>query len=154
MIQRNLDFQAGIVRTTMTGHVTCKDMREHFEAMRDLGAGRCLELVDARCVGILPLTSGEMPGLALAGREIFSRDQVAPRAVVVSGVVHFGIGCLFAVAAAPWVQIHIFESMELAETWLLARRAAWPFPATFNFSPAPARARLRLVSRLEPFSPS
>jgi hypothetical protein len=152
MIERHFDFQAGLVRTTMSGHVTGEHMREHFEAVRDLGAGRCLELVDARGVSNVSLTSGEMPGLASAGREIFSRDHVAPRAVVVSGVVHFGIGCFFAVAAAPWVQIHMFESLELAETWLLKRSAAWPFPATFPRANAPARARLRLVSQLDPFS--
>ena len=137
----------------MSGQVTGEDMREHFEAVRDLGAGRCLELVDARGVSSLSLIASDLSPLASAGREIFSRDQVAPRAVVVSGVVHFGVGCLFAAAAAPWVQIHMFESLELAETWLLTRTAAWPFPATFR--PAknvPARARLRLVSRLEPFS--
>lgn len=145
MIQRHIDHQAGIVRTTMSSHVTGNDLREHFQEVRDLGAARCLELVDARGVWMLSLSARDLPALALAGREIFSRDQVAPRAVVVSDLVHFGIGRLFAFVAAPWVDIHMFESMERAETWLLTRASAWPFPAALRPAAVPPRARLRLV---------
>ena len=80
------------------------------------GAGM-RELIDTR--GATPVFSArELPKLAEFGQQLFADGRMAPRAVVVSGVVHFGIARLFASLAAPWVKVSVFDDLAAAEAWI------------------------------------
>jgi hypothetical protein len=122
-IQRVLDERTQVVRTTISGRVTIEELREHFAEMQAANGHRRLELVDARGVTAMGLTVRDLPALADFGRELF-RGSVAPRAVVVGTVVHFGVARVFAALSSGWVRICVFDDLEAAEGWLHASDAA------------------------------
>ena len=51
-------------------------------------------------------------------RAMFGSASPAPRAVVVDGLVYFGMARLFASLVAGWIRIGVFDDMEAAESWL------------------------------------
>src|SRR6185295_19867604 len=109
-IERHLDVQSGILHTTISGLVTIAEMREHFTAVQAMGGQKHPELIDSRGVTGLDFSARDLPGLAELGRRLFAEGYTAPRAVIVTGVMYFGMARLFSSFAAPWVRIAVFES--------------------------------------------
>jgi hypothetical protein len=121
-IRRVFDEQTHVVRTTIFGRVTVADLRDHFEAMHAANGHRRVELIDARGVTALGFTVRDLPALAEYGRDLF-RDAVAPRAIVVGSVVHFGVARLFGSLASGWVRVCVFDDLQAAESWVHASGA-------------------------------
>ena len=117
-IARQVDA-TGILRTTISGAVSLDELRNHFVAVKEMGAHNRPEIIDARGVTALAFSARDLPALAEFGREVFKSGEMAPRAFVVHGVVYFGIARLFATLASSWVQLSVFESKASAEAWLL-----------------------------------
>ena len=117
-VERQVDAH-GILRTTVSGAVSLDELRDHFVAVREMGAHSRPEIIDAFGVTALAFGARDLPALAEFGRNVFTSGGLAPRAFVVQGVVYFGIARLFATLASAWVQISVFDSKASAEAWLL-----------------------------------
>ena len=103
----------------MSGIVTVDEIRDHFAEVRRAGDHAIPELVDAR-MATVGFGTRDMMKLADVGQEIFGGVHLAPRAVVVRGVVYFGMARLFASMSAQWVRISVFDNIAAAEAWLAA----------------------------------
>ena len=103
----------------MSGVVTAVEIREHFEEVRRANGHSVPELIDARTATV-GFGTRDMLKLADFGKETFGGVQMAPRAVVVRGVIYFGMARLFASMAAQWVRISVFDNLAAAEAWLAA----------------------------------
>jgi len=118
-IERRFDADAQVLHTTITGTVTMQEMRDHFAAVQQMGGQKYPELIDTRGVTGLDFGARDLPGLAAWGRRLFGEaGYTAPRAVIVTGVMYFGMARLFSSFAAPWVRIAVFENAAAAEGWL------------------------------------
>ena len=116
-IRRRLDSEKNLLRTTITGDVTFDELRDHLSAVHAMKGAGMRELIDTR--GATPAFSArELPKLAEFGQQLFADGRMAPRAVVVSGVIHFGIARLFASLTAPWVKVSVFDDLAAAEAWI------------------------------------
>lgn len=116
-IRRRLDPEKHLIRTTITGSVSYDELREHLAAVHEMQGAGMRELIDTR--GATPAFSArDLPKLAEYGQQLFAGGRMAPRAVVVSGVIHFGIARLFASLAAPWVKVSVFDDIAAAEAWI------------------------------------
>lgn len=108
-----------MLHTTISGNVTLQEMRDHFTAVQQMGGQKYPELIDTRGTTGLDFSARDLPGLAAFGRRLFAEGvYTAPRAVIVTGVMYFGIARLFSSFAAPWVRIAVFENRPAAEAWL------------------------------------
>jgi hypothetical protein len=118
-IERRLDAETQVLHTTITGVVSMREMREHFTEVYAMGGQKYPELIDSRGVTGLDFGARDLPGLADLGRRLFGEaGYTAPRAVIVTGVMYFGMARLFSSFAAPWVRIAVFEHPAAAEGWL------------------------------------
>lgn len=118
-IDRRFDADAQVLHTTISGIVTLQEMRDHFKAVQQMGGQKYPELIDTREVTDLDFGARDLPGLAALGRRLFGESgHTAPRAVIVTGVMYFGMARLFSSFAAPWVRIAVFENRAAAEGWL------------------------------------
>lgn len=113
-----LDPSAQMFRTTLTGRVSIADLSQHVATAKRLGAHEYPGLVDARGVHTLTFNRRELMRFAQDIRATFDAASLAPRAVVVDGLVYFGMARLFASLVAGWIRIGVFDDMEAAETWL------------------------------------
>lgn len=116
-IERRLDPATQVLQTTMSGRVTIDELREHLTVVHDMNWQRVPELIDVREATTV-LSARDLPHLAAFGRRLFGQGYMAPRAVIVSGVMYFGLARLFASIAAPWVRIAVFDTLPPAEGWL------------------------------------
>jgi hypothetical protein len=103
----------------MTGVVSAADLREHFEIVRRAGHHSIPELIDARTATV-GFGTRDMLRLADFGQQTFAGVAMAPRAMVVRGVIYFGMARLFASMTGQWVRISVFDNMAAAEAWLSA----------------------------------
>jgi hypothetical protein len=118
-IARRLDAETQVLHTTISGMVTLQEMREHFTAVRAMDGQKYPELIDTRGATGLDFSARDLPGLADLGRRLFADGgYTAPRAVIVTGVMYFGMARLFSSFAAPWVRIAVFDKAAAAEGWL------------------------------------
>ena len=118
-IRRKLDSGNHLLRTTITGAVTITDLREHLTAVHEMQGADLRELIDTRGAS-LAFSARELPKLAEHGQKLFSGGAMAPRAIVVTGVIHFGMARLFASLVAPWVKVSVFDNLDAAEAWVEA----------------------------------
>jgi hypothetical protein len=116
-IRRRLDPAKHLLWTTITGKVTADDLRDHLSAVREMEGAGLPELIDSRGA-TLAFGARDLPKLADHGRRLFANARMAPRAIVVTGVIHFGIARLFASIAAPWVRVSVFDNLAAAESWI------------------------------------
>ena len=119
-IQGALDPSANLFRTTVTGRISLADLSRHVTAARRMCAHEYPGLVDARGVQTLTFNRRELIRFAQDIRAMFGEASLAPRAIVVEGLVYFGLARLFASLVAGWVRIGVFEDVETAENWLSA----------------------------------
>ncbi len=117
-IVRRLDAATQILHTRIFGRVSLDDMREHFTAVHEMGGQKYPELIDSRGVTELGFTARDLPGLADMGRKLFAEGYTAPRAIIVTGLMYFGMARIFSTFAAPWVRIAVFDNPAAAESWL------------------------------------
>ena len=118
-IERRFDAEAQILHTTISGIVTMQEMRDHFTAVQQMGGQKYPELIDTRGATAIDFSARDLPGLAAFGRRVFADEgYTAPRAVIVTGVMYFGMARLFSSFAAPWVRIAVFDNQPAAEAWL------------------------------------
>jgi len=113
-----LDPSAHLFRTTVTGRISIADLSQHITTAQQLRAHEYPGLVDARGVHTLTFSRRELIRFAQDIRVVFGGARLAPRAVVVDGLVHFGMARLFASLVAGWTRIGVFDDMETAENWL------------------------------------
>ena len=113
-----LDPSVHMFRTTLTGRISIADLSRHITAVQRLRAHEYPGLVDARGVHTLTFNRRELMRFAQDIRAMFGSASPAPRAVVVDGLVYFGMARLFASLVAGWIRIGVFDDMEAAETWL------------------------------------
>jgi hypothetical protein len=113
-----LDPAAHLFRTTVTGRVTLADLSQHVITARRMCAHEYPGLVDARGVHTLTFNRRELIRFAQDIRATFGESSPAPRAIVVEGLVYFGMARLFAALVAGWIRIGVFDDMEAAENWL------------------------------------
>ena len=117
-IQGALDPSAHVFRTTITGRISITDLSEHVATACRLSAHEYPGLVDARGVQTLTFNRRELIRFAQEIRATFGGASPAPRAVVVDGLVYFGMARLFASLVAGWIRIGVFDDLETAENWL------------------------------------
>jgi hypothetical protein len=117
-IERRLDAATQILHTRISGRISLDEMRDHFTAIRQMGAQKYPELIDSRGVTELGFSARDLPGLAEHGRKVFADGYTAPRAVIVTGLMYFGMARIFSSFAAPWVRIAVFDNPAAAEGWL------------------------------------
>jgi hypothetical protein len=113
-----LDPSANLFRTTVTGRVTLADLSQHVMAARRVCAHEYPGLVDARGVQTLAFNRRELIRFAQDIQGTFGESSLAPRAIVVNGLVYFGLARLFASLVAGWTRVGVFDDMETAENWL------------------------------------
>ena len=117
-IERRLDAVTQVLHTRIYGYITLDEMREHFTAVQQMGGQKYPELIDSRGVTQLGFSARDLPGLADLGRKLFAEGYTAPRAVIVTGLMYFGMARIFSSFAAPWARIAVFENPAAAEGWL------------------------------------
>ena len=117
-IVRRLDAATQILHTRIFGRVSLDDMREHFNEVHQMGGQKYPELIDSRGVTELDFTARDLPGLADMGRKLFAEGYTAPRAIIVTGLMYFGMARIFSTFAAPWVRIAVFDNPAAAASWL------------------------------------
>lgn len=117
-ISAALDPSAQVFRTTLTGRVSIADLHQHVVAVRRMRAHEYPGLVDARGVHTLTFNRRELLRFAQDLRSTFGNANPAPRAVVVDGLVYFGMARLFASLVAGWIRIGVFDDVATAEAWL------------------------------------
>jgi hypothetical protein len=113
-----LDPASQVFRTTLTGRVSIADLNQHIVSVHRLRAHEYPGLVDARGVDTLTFNRRELMRFARDLRSLFGNAYPAPRAVVVDGLVYFGMARLFAALVAGWIRIGVFDDLEAAESWL------------------------------------
>jgi hypothetical protein len=113
-----LDPTANLFRTTLTGRISIADLSQHMATARRLRAHEYPGLVDARGVHTLTFSRRELMRFAQDIQVTFGDSSLAPRAVVVDGLVYFGMARLFASVVAGWIRIGVFDDLEAAEDWL------------------------------------
>ena len=113
-----LDPAAQVFRTTLTGRISIEDLNHHIVTVLRLRAHEYPGLVDARGVHTLTFNRRELMRFARDLRSIFGSAHPAPRAVVVDGLVYFGMARLFAALVAGWIRIGVFDDLGTAESWL------------------------------------
>jgi len=113
-----LDPSVHMFRTTLTGRISIADLSRHITTVQRLRAHEYPGLVDARGVHTLTFNRRELMRFAQDIRAMFGSASPAPRAVVVDGLVYFGMARLFASLVAGWIRIGVFDDMEAAESWL------------------------------------
>jgi len=106
-----------VLRTTLSGPVTIGELREHLAEVQRIEAHRHPEMIDARTASP-SFHPTDLTRLATSGREVFADLRLAPRAVVVDNVIHFGMARVFAAIAASWVNLTVFDEITAAEAWL------------------------------------
>ena len=118
-IERRLDAATRVLWTTMRGPIAIHDMRQHLDAVSEMGGHQFCEIIDTRLAEPL-FNAKDLPGLANHGRRLFSRRQMAPRAVIVgeNDLIYFGISRLFGMLAAPWVTFRVFDNVEAAVAYI------------------------------------
>lgn len=112
------DPETGVYRTTVTGTVTIKELGRHIATVQQTRAHEHPGLVDARGAHTLTFGTRDLMRFAHHAREMLGATNPAPRAVVVDGLVHFGLARLFASLVAGWMQVGVFECPKAAEAWL------------------------------------
>ncbi|HXT71999.1 MAG TPA: hypothetical protein VN700_19750 [Vicinamibacterales bacterium] len=115
-----LDPTAHVFRTTLSGRISITDLSQHITTVRRLRAHEYPGLVDARGVHTLTFNRRELMRFAQDLRTLFGSASPAPRAVVVDGLVYFGMARLFASLVAGWIRIGVFDDVAAAEEWLAA----------------------------------
>ena len=120
-IERRLDASTHVLWTTMRGPIAVHDMRQHLDAVSEMGGHRYCEIIDTRLAEPL-FGAKELPMLANHGRRLFSRLKMAPRAVIINenDLMYFGISRLFGMLAAPWVTFRVFDNVETAVAYIEA----------------------------------
>lgn len=113
-----LDPSAHLFRTTLTGRISIADLSQHIATAQRLRAHEYPGLVDARGVHTLTFSRRDLIRFAQNVRSTFGGETLAPRAVVVNGLVYFGMARLFASLVAGWLRIGVFDDLEDAENWL------------------------------------
>jgi hypothetical protein len=113
-----LDQSANVFRTTISGRLSISDLSQHITTVRRLRAHEYPGLVDARGVHTLTFSRRDLMRFAQDLRTLFGAASPAPRAVVVDGLVYFGMARLFASLVAGWIRIGVFDDVADAEAWL------------------------------------
>jgi hypothetical protein len=116
-----LDSERKVFRTEVSGVVTIPELSEHLVAARRAEAYRHPGLVDARGVHTIDFTNRDLMKLAHELKRMIAATGPAPRAVVVDGLVHFGMARLFASLVAGWLRVGVFDDEEEALRWLTAQ---------------------------------
>jgi len=106
-----------VLRTTLSGPVTIGELREHLAEVHRMEGHRHPEMIDAR-TATPSFHPTDLTKLASLGRQTFAETKMAPRAVVVNNVIHFGMARVFGAIAANWVSMSVFDEMAAAEAWL------------------------------------
>jgi hypothetical protein len=124
-IERRLDAATGVLWTTMRGPIAIHDMRQHLDAVSEMGGYRYSEIIDTRLAEPL-FTAKDLPMLANHGRRLFSRLKMAPRAVIVNedDLMYFGVSRIFGLLASPWVTFRVFDDVDAAVAFIEATTAA------------------------------
>jgi hypothetical protein len=117
-ISAALDPQSRVFRTTLSGIVTLTDLSQHLATVRQLGAHQYPGLVDARGVHTLWFGRRDLAKFADELNNALAASGAAPRAVVVSDTVHFGMARMFATLVSGWIRVGVFDDMQAAEEWL------------------------------------
>ena len=116
-IERQLCPVTRVLRTTLSGPVTIGELREHLAEVHRTEGHRHPEMIDAR-TATPSFHPSDLTRLASLGRQVFADLRLAPRAVVVDNIIHFGMARVFAAIAASWVSLTVFDEMAAAEAWL------------------------------------
>ena len=103
----------------MKGQISTHDIRQHLDAVSEMGGHQYCEIIDTRLAEPL-FGAKDLPELANHGRRLFTRLKMAPRAVVVDqdNLMYFGISRLFGILAAPWVTFRVFDNLEAAVDYI------------------------------------
>lgn len=116
-----LDSERKVFRTEVFGVITIPELSEHLVAARRTEAYRHPGLVDARGVHTIEFTSRDLMKLAHELKLAMAAAGPAPRAVVVDGLVHFGMARLFAGLVAGWLRVGVFDDVDEAMHWLTSQ---------------------------------
>lgn len=117
-IERRLCPSTKVLRTTLSGPITIDDLHEHLVAVHGMEGHRRPEMIDARAA-TPRFNTRDLSKLAATGHQLFGpAAPLAPRAVVVSGVIYFGMARVCAAIVAGWVSMSVFDEMTSAEAWL------------------------------------
>ena len=124
-VDRRLDPSTGILWTTIRGSVPIHELRQHLDAVSEMGGYKYCEIIDTTQAEPL-FGARDLPGLANHGRRLFSGLAMAPRAVVVNktDLFSFGISRLFSTLAAPWVTFRVFDNLPAAVDYIDAMMAS------------------------------
>jgi len=124
-IERRLDASTDVLWTTIRGSITIHDLRQHLDAVSEMGGHKYCEIIDVREAEPL-FGARDLPSLAAHGHALFGRRDMAPRAVVVNpaDLFSFGISRLFSTLASPWVTFRVFDNLEAAVDFIHATSAS------------------------------
>jgi hypothetical protein len=114
----------GFVRAVATGRVEVKDISDHIVRVRQAGANRFPELIDATRADSVTFTMRDLLSLARLAFGEFGNASVAPRAVLVASRKHFEWARIFASLVAGWMPVGVFTERREAMLWLEHRAQA------------------------------
>ncbi len=120
---RDFDHEDRILRTTIVGPVTLRDIDDHLKALRRRRAESRPELIDARRAEAGSLSPKALLVIAHRARFLIGGRSPARRAVVVSSDASVIIARRFAAFVAGWLRIGVFDDMDAAYEWV--RQPAW-----------------------------
>lgn len=119
-----IDTQEKLIRTRCVGHVTFKEVADHFRALeRDPDCAARLDVVlDLSQATSLP-TSGQLTAVTNEIKRIQERVRFNACAVVATRDALFGMLRVFEVLAEPYfTTIRVFRVAAEAEAWLGSQR--------------------------------
>lgn len=119
----------GLVRAVATGRVEVRDVTDHMVRVRQAGANRFPELIDATRADSVTFTMRDLLSLARVAFGEFGNAPVAPRAVLVASHRHFEWARTFASLVAGWMPVGVFTERREAMLWLEHRTQASGEPA-------------------------
>lgn len=117
-IHSRIDPIGRVVHTRIVHPFTTADVRRHVGAVSQDIVHDFRELIDAREVGRLQLTSRDLLEVAHQARTIADGRQLARRALVVSDDSGFMLARTLAALVAGWMRVGVFEDARLAAAWL------------------------------------
>jgi hypothetical protein len=113
------DPNQNLVRTTITGPVTVREILDHLAVQMRQGSLGWRELVDVCGVTAPYLTKSEIWQAAREGLAVIGNEYTGPRAIVVTNQIVYAQCRMFATLVEDAFTIRVFRDPVQAEHWLL-----------------------------------
>jgi hypothetical protein len=117
-ISYTVDPSRGRVLTIVQGKLTGDEILSHLEDVLYDQSLRLPELIDLRQVAPPFMTADEIRRVAEAVHETLGYEPHAPRALVASSDVVFGLARMFATLMSDVLPMRVFRDEASAEMWL------------------------------------